>query len=256
MGKGKDFWLDDPEWEVLRRKAENRPVTKDLRQRMAKQRPGAKTRREEPRAQTKREDTDKEVVVNLKLAIPKVKPPDLKHLYRTHKRKIIKAGALSLAVIVAFGAFKLFSTQQRTEEAKKPVAPEEQAQQAFNPLVPLEGFADAGGKKSEPAFKYDTEKKVLGYTSRYNEAKIVVSQQALPDQLKTHPGQIEGIARSVNANVPVDTQKGRVYIATNDKTGEQVVIFATEEVLVFINSNKELDNESWKIYINQLNSRQ
>jgi hypothetical protein len=257
MGKLPASWLDDPEWEMLRRKAEKRHIPRELKRKVAAQKPQAKTRREEPRARANREDTEKEVVVNLKLAIPKVKPPDFKRLYQARKRQIIKVGSLALVVIAVFGIFNLISARKRAEEAKKPVAPEEQAQQSFNPLVPLDGLTDAAGKKiATPEFKYDEEKKVLGYVSDYNGAKLTVSQQALPGQLKIHPGQLEGIARSVNANIPIETQKGKAYLATDDETKTQVAVFATDNVLVFVRSTKTLDNDDWKFYINQLNARQ
>lgn len=256
MGKGNDFWLDDPEWEVLRRKAEKRPIPKKLKKQAVTQRPQAKIRREDPRANVKKEVTEKEVVVNLKLSVPKVKVPELRHLIKVRRKQILRAGAALIVVIGVLGTFKLLSARQQAEEAKKPVSPEEQAQQNFNPLVPLEGLADATGKKVEPELKFDQEKKVLGLKTEYNGASLLISQQALPDQLQEHPGQLEGVARSINANIPIETQKGRAYIATDDETKSQVAVFATKELLVFIRANKTLDNEDWKFYINQLNPRQ
>jgi hypothetical protein len=254
MGKNKlpASWLDDPEWEMLRRKAENRPIPKKLKQKAAAQRPQARAKREEPRTKATREDTEKEVVVNLKLSVPKIKLPDLKKVFRTHKKQVLRLAAAALAMVCIFGAFQLFSVRKDA----KPTTPEEQAEQAFNPLVPLEGLTDATGKKlPAPEFKFDQEKKVLGYKSEYNGVQLTVSQQALPDQLKSHPGQLEGIARSVNANVPIDTQKGKAYIATEDKTKTQIVVFATDGLMVFIRSNKSLDSDDWIFYINQLNPK-
>jgi hypothetical protein len=249
-------WFDDPEWEMLRRKAENRPVPKKLKQQVAAQRPSLKSRGETPRAQASREVTDKEVVVNVKLAIPKVRPPNVKKLVRAHRKRLLIAGGVLLSVGLIFGGLKLFSNWKQAEEAKKPANPVEQAQEAFNPLVPLENLTDGTGKQvAKPEFKYDEEKKVLGFVTDYNEAKLTISQQPLPDQLKTHPGQLEGIARSVGATLPFETQKGRAYVATDDKLKSQIVVFATQEVMVFVRSNKELDNDEWTFYINQLTPR-
>jgi hypothetical protein len=253
MGKGNDFWLDDPEWEVLRRKAEKKPIPKKLKYKVAnRHRPQAAQRREEPRAQASKEVTDQEVVVNLKLAIPKVKLPDFRKLFRTYKQQIIKIGAVCLVLVIAFGAFKLITGREGATGEEKADTPMGQAD--FKPLMPLEGFADGGGQKlAKPEVKYDQEKNVLAYVTPYNGSQLTVSQQSLPEQLKLYPGQLEGIARTVNANIPIETQKGKAYIATDDKAKTQVAVFATKEALVFIRSTKILDNDEWKIYINQLN---
>lgn len=246
-------WFDDPEWEMLRRKAEKRPISKHLKQQVAAQKPQPKLG-EKSGARTEKQTTEKEVTVNLKFTLPKLRFSDLKLLYRSHRRQILLAGGTLVTIILVFGALKFISARKQAEKAKKPVSPEEQAQATFNPLKPLDNLTDPSGKEVlGPEFRYDQEKKVLGYTTDYNGAHMTVSQQALPDQLKNNPGQLEGIARSVSANVPIETQKGRAYIATNDKTKEQIAVFATKEVLVFLRSNKTLDNDEWIFYINQLN---
>jgi hypothetical protein len=61
------------------------------------------------------------------------------------------------------------------------------------------------------------------------------------------------VAGSVNANTPLETQKGTAYIATDEETKAQIAVFATDNVLVFIRTDKQLDEDEWKFYINQLN---
>lgn len=253
MVKKNDFWLDDPEWEILKRKAAKQHVSKKLKQRAAEQRPVAKIRREEPKIQSHKESTDKETVINLKLSLPKVKLPDFKQLLRTHQKKLIKAGVIVLVAIAVFGTFKLVGGQDSGEVAGDSDSTAQEA--GINPLVPLEGLKDDSGKNvPEPDIRVDKEKGVVGYRSQYNGVQLTLSQQALPEQLKTNPGQLEGIARSVNAHRSIDTQKGKAYIATNDDEAEsQIAVFATDEVLVFVRSTKTMDDESWIFYINQLN---
>jgi len=242
---------------MLRRKAENRPVSKELKQKIAAQRPQAKDRREQPRVQTGKEVSDKEVVVNLKLAIPKVRLPDPRQLYRSHRKHIFMATGTAACLVLVVGAFKVISARQAATEAKKPVSVVDKVQEAFTPLVPLEGVAQVKGETDDSKYRYDEDKKVLGYDSEYNGAVLTISQQALPEKVKTNPGELANIVKSIQADKSLETQKGMAYIATDEEAKTQTAIFATDEVLVFIQANKNLDDEEWKFYINQMNpSRQ
>jgi hypothetical protein len=253
MGKGKDFWLDDPEWELLRRKAENRPIPKQLKQKVAAQKQPIKPEQEVPRAQASKQITEKEVVVNLKLRMPKVKLPDFKQLYKTYRKQTMIAGGVAIVLIMVVGAFKVLSVRQAKTEADKPKSAQEQALADFNPLVPLENLTDATGKQSKPEFKYDPEKKVLGYATEYNGVHLTISQQGVPENFKSNPASLMSVAQSIGAGTPLETQKGSAYIGTDENAEAQTAVFATDEVLVFIRTDKTLDEEEWKFYINQLN---
>jgi len=249
-------WFDnDPEWEMLRHKADNRPVSKSLKQQVADQRPRIATRREQPRAQATREDSDKEVIVHFKVALPRVKLPNPKHLYKTHRKALFVVVGGVVCLVLAAGALQLALIKRSwlSGEVAGPASAEEQAKAAFNPLIPLENLKDAMGKQSEPEYSYDKDKKVLGYTAEYNGAVVTVSQQGLPEKLKTSPGELAYVAQSIRATELVETQKGTAYIATEEKSGAQTAVFATKEAMVFIRTNKKLDREEWKFYINQLN---
>lgn len=262
MGKKDNkLWLDDPEWEMLLRKSHKRPISSNLKKRVADQKHQRQSRPPspvpaEPRAKTERSDTDKEVVVNFKFAIPKVKLPNFKKIISANKTKILGAAYVVMVAAGLFGAYKFYASQQTADAPKAPTNPVEQAEAKFTPLVPLKNLADLDGKKSKPEFRYDEEKKTLAYVMTFNGANLLVSQQALPEQLEINPGQLEGIARSINANVPIDTQKGKAYLGTDEETKTQVAVFATKEVLVFMRSNIKLSNDIWEFYINQLSPRE
>jgi hypothetical protein len=255
MGKGNDFWLDDPEWEFLRRKAEKRPIPKKLKRQVAAQKQPIRPRQEElPRAQASKQVTEKEVVVNLKLRMPKVKLPNFKRLLKVYRKQSMVTGGVVVVLVLAGGVFRFNANRQAKEEANKPKSAQEQALAEFNPLVPLENLTDNAGKQAEPEFRYDKEKKVLGYATEYNGTQLTISQQKLPDSFKSNPAGLISIADSIKASIPpLDTQKGPAYIATNEKTKTQTALFATDEVLVFVQTSKVLDDEEWKFYINQLN---
>ena len=250
-------WFDDPEWELLRRKAENRPIPKKLKQEVAAQRPQPKAPREQPRAQAHREVTDKEVVVNLKIALPKLGLPNPKELYRRRKKAINLAAVALVTVILVLTGGKYFTRQRQLAEDKEPKSPTEQAQTSFNPLVPLTNVKSADGSAAQPPdYQYDQTKKVLAYTTEYNGANLTISQQALPEKFTKSSGGLQTVAKSINATDSIDTQKGTAYVATDDEGKSQTAVFATDEVLVFVRANKRLDNDEWQFYINQLNPSQ
>jgi hypothetical protein len=247
-------WFDDPEWEVLRRRAEKRPIPKSLKQQV---KPQARPRssRQEPRTRVKLEDTDKEVVLNLKIAVPKFKLPNARQFYARHRAGVFKATGAALGLVVTLLALKLISGRQTASQgvAQKPTSAKEQAKAAFNPLVPLDNLADATGKQAQPEFRYDAEKKVLGYATEYNDTHLTISQQAVPEKFKSNPAELMSVASSIKAETRLETQKGTAFLAKDPKSGAQTAVFATKEVLVFIRSDKELDGDEWQFYINQLN---
>jgi hypothetical protein len=239
-------WLDDPEWEILRRRTQKQPISKELKQQVRPLRP-------ESRVQTSKQ-ADEETVINLKITVPKIKLPDPRGLYRQYRRQL-KRGALIVGCLtLLIGAFKLVHVfDQKTSEDKKPLSAEDRAKQEFNPLLPLENFTDASGQASKPnSFAYDDEKKTLGYSTTYNGAWLTVSQQALPETIKKDANGLATVAQSIGADTPLKTQKGTAYILTDKKQNTQTAIFTSKELLVFVRSNKNLDEDEWKVYINQL----
>lgn len=239
---------------MLKHKADNRPVPKQLKKKVANSRPKIdRGPREQPRAKASREDSDKEVVVNLKIALPKIKLPDLRKAYTTHRRRIFIVSGALVGVIVVFGGFRLIVGRNQTPDSAKPETAQEQAEAAFNPLIPLANLKDAAGEQTKPEFKYDSEKKVLAYVTKYNTASLTISQQVVPDKFKTDPAQLFSLAQSMSATKTLETQKGAAYVATDEKTNAQTAVFVTDEVLVFLKTDKKLDDDEWKFYINQLN---
>lgn len=260
MGKRDDFWLDDPEWDLLRRRAEKRPVPKELKERVREQTRssnGQQDRTSPEHHVVPREQ--KEVVLNFKLSVPRLSVPKKKILtiYSSNKKRFLIAGVLML--VVAGGVFFIRRPDTGGQVAGDHSNPSEAAQDAaqanFNPLVPLENLKDDSGKQSKPEFRYDKNKQVLGFSSEYNASQLTVSQQKLPEDFKSDETKFMSVAMSFGAEEPLQTQKGTAYLASDTKTKTQTAIFKTDEVLVFIRSSKELDTEEWTFYINQLNPR-
>lgn len=241
----RSWFDDDPEWELLRRKAEKQRISKELRQRISTQQPRAQ---DQPRVRAGKEVSENEVVLSLKLAVPKMQPPDVRRLYATHHRKLYIALASLCSVVLLGATYMVVGDYLQAKKGQKTaLTPEQRAKQSFNPLIPIDtkqsGSAD---------YVYDDTKKVLGYTTDYNGVALTVSQQPLPDKVKHDPSELAAIAQSLGTAKSIDTQKGAAYIVTYQETATQVAVFATKEVLVFLKSNQALDDADWEYYINQL----
>lgn len=260
-----DFWLDDPEWEILRRRAEKRPVPKKLKHQTRPQSSSSlHPPRESPPAVTK-QVVEKEVVVNLRLRMPRFSKLSIRPragqprthwrlAWGQHRRAMVAGVALVCLVVGGLGVFNLLKGGKSSPASNDPAATaQQQAETDFDPLVPLENLTDANGQQSKPDFRYDKEKKVLGYVAEFNGANLTISQQPAPPDFKTNPAKLMSVAESFKATTSLSTQKGMAYIATDEKTKAQVALFATDDVLVFIRSTKSLDEDEWKMYINQLN---
>lgn len=244
-------WFDDPEWEMLRRRADRQPVPRRLKK--AAEPPKIRT---EPKASSRKvEANDKEVTVSLKLTVPKLRLPDVRAFYGKNKRYVY-AGAASVAVVVmvVFGANLLLGKDKGDDGSVAGAT--DLAGQAFNPLLPLPNATSADGQKQEPEHRYDQERKVLGFGASYNNAELVLSQQPVPDNFKTDKDALKKLAESMGATEAIATQKGDAYIGSNSKTGEQRAVFKTDEVLVFIVASKKLDPDEWQFYINQLQPKE
>jgi hypothetical protein len=79
-----------------------------------------------------------------------------------------------------------------------------------------------------------------------------VSQQALPDKLKGDTKGLTDLAKSIGAKQIIETPRGKAYIATDDKTGGQMVVTYTTDLLIFLRSEKTLDPLEWSDYIANL----
>lgn len=239
------FWFDDdPEWEVLRRRANNEPVPKRLKKSVE-----PKIRRDpRPTAPPVKPDK-KEVVVSIKLAVPKLRVPEWTRRYR-HKILYIGVGLLGLVGLSVLGVKTFMPNKAGTDS--KPTSAAEQARSDFQPLLPLPNATNADGQTQKQDYRYDEQRKLLGYSTEYNGANMVISQQPVPDNLKSDRDALKKVADSIGAKDQISTQKGMAYVATNDQSKEQTAVIITDGVLLFVRSNKKLDTDEWQFYLNQL----
>lgn len=108
----------------------------------------------------------------------------------------------------------------------------------------LGGWKRVSPPKNDPVF---------AYTDMIDGVPISVSEQPLPQSFKNDTtGQVADLAKKFNATDKVAASSLDVYIGTSAK-GPQSVIFAKNNLLVLIKSEKKVSDTSWAKYASLLN---
>lgn len=128
--------------------------------------------------------------------------------------------------------------------ADKPVVTAERTAPDFKPLEP------SAEKASEP--RYDPKRNMVSYTTNFSGSRITVSQQRLPAHFAKDSKALIRAADSINAKQKLDTAKGPLYIASNEKGNDQMALIALADVLLFIHADRQLDESSWKAFVELL----
>lgn len=104
---------------------------------------------------------------------------------------------------------------------------------------------------------FDGQRNLVSYDTTFSDARITVSEQALPGNFLTDPTAIMRAADSLNAQQRVQTAKGTVYIANSTVDKSQMGLFADTgaKVLLFIHTDKQLDDASWKSFIELMQTK-
>jgi len=110
-------------------------------------------------------------------------------------------------------------------------------------VVDLGGFANIAPKDTPPVYVY---------TDSIGDKKIKVSQQQLPNALRTDQAtKLKELAQGFNANTPLEVGDNTAYIGASAK-GAQSVVYIKGENLVLIASDDTISNSDWVTYIGSL----
>lgn len=94
---------------------------------------------------------------------------------------------------------------------------------------------------------------VFAYADTIDGVVISVSQQPLPQSFKNDTdNQVAELAKKFNATDKLNADSLSVYIGTSVK-GPQSVIFASDNLLILIKSEKKISDASWTKYAESLN---
>lgn len=192
-------------------------------------------------------------VVSLEIKLPKLPKINLPKVnYRRVAKKVTKpkaAAAILLILVLGLGVAQLTKNHDKTGAGTNP----QDIKPDFNAVVPLDK-PDIANKQGD-SVTYDVEKHVLSYTDTYFNETFTVSQQKLPDNLKSNPEELKKLAATMGSSHEVSTHRGMVYVATNQKTKEQTGVFPTGDLLLFIRTPREVDDTTWNEYVNKLNTQ-
>ncbi|MES2970901.1 MAG: hypothetical protein V4702_01095 [Patescibacteria group bacterium] len=184
--------------------------------------------------------------VSVEIKLPK---PRLPHLpYRQYTKAISVITAILIVVIGAYGGVSKLMDSRSDRKVANGIINE--SKPAFTPVVPLDKpeLANPG----EGSVAYDADKQVLSYSDTYIGDDFTVSQQPLPEDLKNNPEALGEYASSLGVTRVVETHHGPILIASLPDKTNQTAVFATDKLLIIINTPNKVGDGDWKEYINKL----
>ncbi len=177
---------------------------------------------------------------------------------KVSRRTLLASGSIAVLLIVGVFVFNgLSGSDSKTKQATAETGLKDGM--SFTPLVPKSKVDKQ--VNSENGFNYDKTRRTLNYQDTWAEAKLTISQQALPAKFKSDPASFKTLATNFNATQKLDTKKGDAYTTeskTTETTGnstvstEQIALLKTDKLLVFIRSDRKMENAVWEDYINLL----
>lgn len=188
--------------------------------------------------------------VSINISLPKFKKPQLPKL--PYKKIAIYAAAalaifaLGIAIKTGVQAYQKSHKVQEAASALQAASggqPDRQAP-SFAPLTP------AG--QSPKTNSYDAAKDSYNYVDQIKGTQLLVSQQTLPAKFSASPAQLADFAKSLKASATLPVNKGTAYLATDAKSGQQMVIMASDNVLLFAQSAFQHSTADWANYLNTL----
>jgi hypothetical protein len=94
---------------------------------------------------------------------------------------------------------------------------------------------------------------VYAYTDTIDSVRISVSQQPLPEKMKTNTDEaIASLAKQFNATTKISSSTTPYYIGNSAK-GPQSVILTKNALLILIKSESAITEASWTAYVQKLN---
>lgn len=184
--------------------------------------------------------------ISILINLPKIRVPKVALPWRS-----IRYWSIFALVVIVFGlgSRALLGMVWPKNPAKQPIVTT-QAKPTFAPLMSAKKQTTA--TDAQTPTQYDEKKNLLSFPDKILSADVTVSQQPAPASFKENPAKILAAADSIGAKDKIDTALGQAYIATDAKSGVQRVMLVHNDLLVFIQSSKKLDNETWKYYIETL----
>ncbi len=247
-------WLEDsPPSPSLREKMRSRAVERASRPVRGGSRPHAATSVPKPSSGTP--DPGAKIVA-IHIALPSIKAIKRRlHAVRAklgsvigkHRKAyitgfcavvILAVGAGSYASLAGSGSDPVNDPDVLSQNTQKP---------AFEYSLP-------GGEETalEGEVRYDPNRKVVNFKDSIGGVTIIISQQPLPEGFSDDTTEkVRKLAEGFSATEALTTASPTAYLGTSVE-GPQTVIFAKNDLLVFIRSDKAIDKRDWAQYVTNL----
>jgi hypothetical protein len=189
--------------------------------------------------------------VSIQISMPKVKLPALPVL--PYKRIGYWAAGGALGIALLSGGWMTYRHFTGKPEVAVKGAKTVSTSPTFDTLAP-ESKPQLGEGADSQNTAYDGTRGLYSYKDTLMGFPIIVSQQTLPDDVKKDPKKLETVAKSMGGTLSsFETAFGKAYMTTSDKKGEgQRGVFIYRDVMVFVQSYRNFDDDTWKFYIESL----
>lgn len=108
-------------------------------------------------------------------------------------------------------------------------------------------------KIDRSSFKYDTNNKILTYTSSIDSTHLVVTNQAAPDTFTDVPQTYDKLLTSMHAYSNFDSAAGKVSLThPPNVNNQQVAVVIIQGTLMFVRADHDLDQDQWRRFFNNL----
>lgn len=196
-------------------------------------------------------DTTKPAAVSINISIPRFKlaKPNIKIPSQliAHKKWFIGGVACLLIAVGVAGAIIHWGASDGDDRNTPAVLAENNQRADFPYSLPKGNTENLEGN-----VRYDAERKVVNFKDSIGGVEITISQQPLPEGLKEDTeSKVKKLAADFSATKEITTANPTAYLGTSEK-GPQTVIFSKKDLLVFIQSTKNIDEHDWAEYITSL----
>jgi hypothetical protein len=238
--RGKGVW-DDPEWQRLRKRINSRTSSRATP--TVNNAAIAKDTTDAIKAVKKPDngpESIKRLNLNLAITIPKL------DYFKKRKKLVLSLAGITVVGLASLGIYRL--ADKPADSDITDVLGENVIDPEFDTVLP-------DGKKEsteENKIGYDAQRKVASFRDNIGGVPITVSQQPLPEQLKSNPDEeVKKIAEGFSAYNVISESNPKAYLG-NDVKGPQTVIFHKKGLLIFILSDRQIDKDLWAEYITKL----
>lgn len=194
--------------------------------------------------------------VSINISLPKLHRPKLPPLPKLPYKKIAIITGIVVAVAIIGLVARHFIDQSLTRHRESQAA--HQAAAATTPtlskpnFIPVVPQSEASLASVGPKSAYDGTRNTYSYSDTFQGTSLTVSQQPVPASFKSATAAITTVAKSLGAATPVLANNGTGYLATDTKSGSQTVVFALNDVLIFVQSPFKHSAADWASYLGTL----